>query len=78
MAKQTKFTRRRFLQGLGVTSVLVVGGGVWRAADQGVFSAGDGPAYEPWAEWRNEATSGPMALVRAPCDFLEENHVQNW
>jgi hypothetical protein len=30
------------------TLVLVVGGGVWRAADQGVFSTGEGPAYEPW------------------------------
>jgi hypothetical protein len=29
------------------TLVLVVGGGVWRAADQGVFSTGEGPAYEP-------------------------------
>jgi hypothetical protein len=24
--------------------------GVWRAYDQGVFSAGQGPAYEPWKE----------------------------
>ncbi len=78
MAKQTKFTRRRFLQGLGVTSVLVVGGGVWRAADQGVFSAGSGPAYEPWESWRDEAAEGPMALVQASILAANPHNSQPW
>ena len=78
MAKQTKFTRRRFLQGLGVTSVLVVGGGVWRAADQGVFSAGDGPAYEPWTDWRDEATEGTMALVQSGILASNPHNTQPW
>jgi hypothetical protein len=43
--------RRSFLQGAGVVTVVVVGG-VWRAYDQGVFSVGEGPAYEPWKTWR--------------------------
>jgi hypothetical protein len=30
--------RRSFLKGAGVVTVAVVGGGVWRAYDQGVFS----------------------------------------
>ncbi len=43
--------RRSFLQGAGVVTVVVVGGGVWRAYDQGVFSVGEGAAYEPgWEE----------------------------
>ena len=39
--------RRSFLKGAGVVTVVVVGGGVWRACDQGVFSVGEGPAYQP-------------------------------
>jgi hypothetical protein len=45
--------RRSFLKGAGAVTVVVVGGGVWRAYDQGVFSVGEGPAYEPWKDWRN-------------------------
>ncbi len=47
-APRTKLSRRKVLAlaGSGML-VLVVGGGVWRAADQGVFSTGEGPAYEP-------------------------------
>src|SRR5712664_4974314 len=37
--------RRSFLKGAGIVTVAVVGGGVWRAWDQGVFSVGEGPAY---------------------------------
>ena len=40
--------RRLFLKSAGAVTVLVVGAGVWRACDQGVFSAGQGPAYKPW------------------------------
>jgi hypothetical protein len=57
--------RRPFLKGAGVVTVVVVGGGVWRAYDQGVFSVGQGPAYEPWRDWRNGPSDGPLALVRA-------------
>jgi hypothetical protein len=50
--------RRSFLKGAGVVTVVVVGGGVWRAYDQGVFSVGEGPAYEPWKDWRNHPNEG--------------------
>lgn len=40
-----------FLKGLGAVTVIAAGGVVWRAVDQGVFSAGRGPAYEPWETW---------------------------
>jgi hypothetical protein len=52
---------RSFLKGAGVVTVVVVGGGVWRAYDQGVFSVGEGPAYEPWTE-RNTTPNAPLAL----------------
>lgn len=39
--------RRAFLKGGGVVSILLAGGTVWRASEQGVFSAGEGRAYEP-------------------------------
>ena len=45
--------------------VLVAGGGVWRAVDQGVFSTERGPAYEPWKSWRDDPQDRPLALVRA-------------
>jgi len=53
--------RRAFLKGAGVVTVAVVGGGVWRAYDQGVFSVGEGPAYQPWKNWR-----GPNKDWRSP------------
>lgn len=46
-------------------TIAVVGGAVWRAYDTGVFSVGEGPAYEPWKDWRTESHDGPLALVRA-------------
>ncbi len=36
--------RRAFLKGAGIVTVAVVGGGVWRACDQDVFSTGEGPS----------------------------------
>ncbi|GHO65423.1 Tat pathway signal protein [Ktedonobacter sp. SOSP1-52] len=57
--------------------MLVVGGGVWRAADQGVFSTGEGPAYEPWDDWRTP-TSGPLNLVRAAILAANPHNSQPW
>jgi hypothetical protein len=73
-----KLSRRRFfaLAG-GGTLVLVAGGGVWRAADQGVFSTGEGPAYAPWTEWRSP-TAGPLNLVRAAILAANAHNTQPW
>jgi hypothetical protein len=64
-APRQKLSRRKViaLAGSG-TLILVAGGGVWRAADQGVFSTGQGPAYQPWDDW-STPTRGPLNLVRA-------------
>jgi TAT (twin-arginine translocation) pathway signal sequence len=39
--------RRSFLKATGAVTVVAACGGVWRAYEQGVFSVGSGPAYEP-------------------------------
>ena len=73
-----KFSRRKVLAlAGGGTLVLVAGGGVWRAADQGVFSTGQGPAYEPWDDWHT-ATKGPLDLVRAAILAANPHNTQPW
>ncbi len=70
--------RRSFLKGAGVVTVAVVGGVVFRAYDQGVFSVGEGSAYEPWKDWRTDSQSGPLALVRAAILAASPHNTQPW
>jgi len=69
--------RRSFLKGAGIATVAVVGGGVWRAWDQSVFSTGEGPAYEPWKDWRS-AKDSPLALVSAAILAASPHNTQPW
>ena len=55
--------RRTLLQAAGITGVAFLGAGAWWSHRARVFSVGDGPAYEPWRDWRTD--EGPLALVRA-------------
>ena len=48
------------------------------AYDQGVFSISQGPAYEPWKNWRTEASQGPLALVRAAILAANPHNTQPW
>ena len=68
--------RRSLLKGAGALTVVVAGGGIWRAYDQGVFSVGEGPAYEPWKNWRD--ASGPLTLVRAAILAASPHNTQPW
>jgi hypothetical protein len=73
-----KLSRRKVIALAGTgTLVLVAGGGVWRAADQGVFSTGEGPAYAPWDDWRT-TTRGPLDLVRAAILAANPHNSQPW
>lgn len=70
--------RRAFLKGAAAVTVLVTGGGVWRAYDQGVFSVGQGPAYKPWTNWRTDTSEGPLVLVRAAILAANPHNTQPW
>ena len=70
--------RRDFLKGAGVATILVMGGTVWRSYDQGVFSTGKGPAYEPWKNWRTDESEGPLGLVRAAILAASPHNTQPW
>ena len=71
-------SRRAFLKGAGAVSILLAGGVVWRAREQGVFSAGAGPAYEPWTTWQSDAGEGPLRLVRAAILAANPHNTQPW
>jgi hypothetical protein len=73
-----KLSRRKVLALAGGGTFVLVGGGVvWRANDQGVFSTGQGPAYEPWDDWRT-STKGPLDLVRAAILAANPHNSQPW
>jgi len=78
MSEKRLVVRRTVLKAAGGFAVLVVGGSVWRAWDQGVFSAGQGPAFEPWKSWRGDQTVGTIALVRAAILAANPHNTQPW
>ena len=72
-----KLTRRDFLKLSGITLVAVAGGGVYRAVDQGVFSVGQGIAYEPWENWRDAQTPAER-IVAAGILAANPHNSQPW
>ncbi len=72
-----KFNRRDFLKLGGVTLIAVVGGSVFRAVDQGIFSVGRGPAYAPWTTW-SDAPTAPERIVAAGILASNPHNSQPW
>lgn len=76
-----KISRRKFLKlaGSGI-AIVVLGGTVWRAFANGVFSSGQGPAYEPWKEWKTESEegAGPLSLVASAILAANPHNTQPW
>lgn len=70
--------RRGFFKLAGAVTVIVAGSTVWRAYDQGVFSTGQGPAYQPWKTWRTDPTDGSLSLVRAAVLAASPHNTQPW
>lgn len=78
MTTPPKKISRRSLLRAGLASLVVVSGGlVYRAVDRGVFTAQQGPAYEPWQSWR-EPQAGPLNLVRAAILAANPHNMQPW
>jgi hypothetical protein len=72
-----KLSRRDFLKFGGITLVAVAGGSVIRAVDQGLFSVGQGTAYEPWKNWRNAQTPAER-IVAAGILASNPHNSQPW
>ena len=68
--------RRALLQGAGIAALSLVGAGAWWSDREGVFSVGEGPAYEPWRNW--SAEQGPLALVSAGILAANPHNTQPW
>ncbi len=71
-------SRRDFLKISGAATVAILSGTAWRAVDQGVFSAGQGPAYQPWQDWQTASAGTPLALVRAAILAANPHNTQPW
>ena len=75
-------SKRRFLKTAaklgGGALVMVTGGVVWRAVEQDVFSPFDGPAFEPWQDWKNQQLSGPLALLPSAILASSPHNTQPW
>lgn len=69
--------RRSVLKGACAISAAVVGAGVWRASETGVFGVGKGPAFAPWHDWQN-SNGGPIALIRAAILGASAHNIQPW
>ncbi|TMC17002.1 MAG: hypothetical protein E6J34_19180 [Chloroflexi bacterium] len=77
-SRRPAISRRKVIVGSGAGLLVLLSGGIiWRAVDQGVFSTGEGPAYEPWEQWHT-ATKGPLDLVRAAILAANPHDSQPW
>ena len=71
-----RMTRRAFLQAAGIAGASLVAAGAGWSHREGVFSVGEGPAYEPWRSWRTD--EAPLALIRAAVLAANPHNTQPW
>jgi len=70
--------RRAVLKIAGAAAVVAGGAVAARAWQQGVFSVGQGPAYDPWRTWRADRPEGPTRMVRAAILAANPHNSQPW
>ncbi len=70
--------RRFFLKGAAFVTIMVKNGEMWRAFGQEAPEYGEGPAYEPWKTWREDAKDGPLLLVRSAILCSNAYNSQPW
>jgi hypothetical protein len=79
-AGASPLTRRTLLQRAGLTAGTIAVGGAgalgYRAYDQGVLQVGQGPAYEPWTNWKQH--KGLIPLVAAATLAPNPHNSQPW
>ena len=71
-------TRRTVLKIAGGTVAVACAAVAARVWQQGVFSVGQGPAYDPWRTWRVGQPEGPTHLVRAAILAANPHNSQPW
>ncbi|CAG9623484.1 Acg family FMN-binding oxidoreductase [Sutcliffiella rhizosphaerae] len=77
--EKDKMSRRTFLKKSGATFFIVTWAGItWRAVDQGVFSTGKGPAFEPWDTSKENVKTGTLALVNNAILASNPHNTQPW
>jgi hypothetical protein len=79
LAYDARMSSRRTLLRIGGGAVLA-GAAVlaWRAWDQGVFSVGEGPAFEAWNTWNPGASGAEPHLVHAAILAASPHNTQPW
>jgi hypothetical protein len=76
IAEQAMKGRRRFLAGGAGVAVLAALG--YRAWDRGIWTAGQGDPYAPWASWRGDDADGVKRPLHAAILAANPHNTQPW
>jgi hypothetical protein len=70
--------RRALIQLAAGSTAVLVASGVWRAQTTGVFSQGQGPAYELWETWKTDRPEGALGIIQAGILAANPHNTQPW